>query len=167
MVHRSVAMVIQRDSGWRHGTVLHYHSQYIHRQQFTVQMRSTSIKLCPETMSRLAFVLYHQSHNIRNQSFPLLMGSLAMVLHKDNSRLWRNVIPHQVLVGLHGGVIQGLCGDMQFRCLVSHETSDSMRLRCRRARLRWSLVPKPCGNPCYFLCKASELINYQCWSAQG
>ena len=113
-------------------------------------MRSTSIKLCPEIMSRLAFLLVHQSHNIRNQSFPLLMGSLAMVLHKDNSRLWRNVIPHQVLVGLHGGVIQGLCGDMQFRCLVIHETSDSMRLRCRRARLRWSLVPKPCGNPCYF-----------------
>ena len=117
-------------------------------------------------MSRRAFVLFHLSHNIRNHSFLLLMGSLAMVLHKDNSRLWRNVIPHHVLVGLHGGVIQGLCGDMPFRCLVIHETSDSMRLRCRRARLRWSLVPKPCGNPCYFLCKASELISFRCPCAQ-
>src|SRR3972149_8188780 len=132
-------------------------------------MRSTSITVCPEIMSRRAIVIFHQSHNIRNQSFPLLMGSLAMVLHKDNSRLWRNVIPHQVLVGLHGGVIQGLCGDMQFRCLVIHETSDSMRLRCRRARLRWSLVQKPCGNALQlssFICKACEVISFRCRSVK-
>src|SRR3972149_3140755 len=53
-------------------------------------MRSTSVKVCPEIMSRRAFVLFHQSHNIRNQSFPLLRGSLAVVLVMKTT--WRNII---------------------------------------------------------------------------